>query len=452
MNVLIGYGANAHLGLLHGMNKLVPALRGGGEIERLESVKDSVFWFNILLGAIAAIATFVASYNIPVLYAAALRIVSAIIFVQMLFNYLFCLLRSESKFVLVSNGMAVSAGLSTVLVLMFAYIYPDRLYGALWGLLAANILAVIYWLIASGYKFAHRVRMADIGSSFRLGFPLIVLGLIDMCLFSVDRWVIASQLEVESLGYYAIAVMAVNIFGLAAVSVSNVLFPRMVEKFAENKHTIGTENLLLKPLSAIAAAMIMLIFVASITLPLFIKVLLPKYIPSLPLLDVMMPAAFFLSLAAIAGTYTIAINKQTALIGVQIFALISTFALDWFFIKHGYGIVGIAYGTFLGYMIHGLGYTCFSIYFATRKGSESAIILFRLIVPFAIMLMVFFLANKAGVLFSIESWSLRLAMIKFGFSVVLFFPVFWMVHGKGDLFQLVQTESAHFLKRGKQSR
>ena len=48
MFVVLNYSANAHLGLLHGMNKEIPQLRGKGKIEEILSIKDSVFWFIII--------------------------------------------------------------------------------------------------------------------------------------------------------------------------------------------------------------------------------------------------------------------------------------------------------------------------------------------------------------------------------------------------------------------
>lgn len=47
MNVVVGYGGNAHMGILHGMNKLIPMLRGQGALAEVEQIKDSAFWISI---------------------------------------------------------------------------------------------------------------------------------------------------------------------------------------------------------------------------------------------------------------------------------------------------------------------------------------------------------------------------------------------------------------------
>lgn len=440
MNVLVGYGANAHLGLLHGMNKLIPALLAVKDSGRREAVKDSVFWFNSLLGAAASLVALAASYKVSAVYSGALRIAALIIFAQMFFTYFFCLSRAESRFSLVSSGMAANAGLSTFFVLLFAYLHPDPLRGALWGLFASNILTVAYWLYSSGYKFKYQVDMREVRASFHLGIPIIVLGFIDMFFLSIDRWVIAAKLGPEALGYYAIAIMAVNILGLASVSVSNVLFPHMVERHAENKSAAGNENLLLVPLAGTAAAMTLLVFAALIALPPFIGLVLPKYLPSMPLFDILLPAAFFLSLNAIAGTYIIAINKQSALIKIQLVAAAAAFLLDLLFLSRGYGAKGVAYGTLAGYIISGLGYAGFAVYYITRARSAAGIFMLQAVVPLLLMRLAFSLADNYllawfGVTGVFGTACVRAAAVGLPLCSVL-----WLMHRKGRLAGVVAAE------------
>ena len=65
LHVIFGYGANAHLGILSGMNKLVPRYLAQGEDERAERTEESVFWCNLVLGAILAVTVYIASYAAP---------------------------------------------------------------------------------------------------------------------------------------------------------------------------------------------------------------------------------------------------------------------------------------------------------------------------------------------------------------------------------------------------
>lgn len=385
MNVVVGYGANAHLGLLHGMNKIIPPLKSANDTQRFHVVRDSVWWTTGFLGAIAGFIVFLSSYFVSINYSRELRIVSLIIFVQMFFTYLFCLLRAESRFAIVSVGLALFSALSTVFAIIFAYLHPNPLLGALWGLLLANVITVIYWITSASYRFSFSVSFKELREAFYLGVPLIFLGIVDMCFLSVDRWVIATKFSTQELGYYAIAIMVVNIMGLAATSLSNVLFPIMVEKFAQRKDLVGNENILLIPLNAVAAISPPVVFLIMTFLPIFIELLIPKYVPAIPLVLIMLPSAFFLSMAVIAGTYVISINRQLNLIVVQIIAAGISVLLDNLFISYGYGIRGVAYGTFIAYLFSGISYVGIAVYYATNSAREAIQTISRFILPIAVM-------------------------------------------------------------------
>lgn len=446
MNVIVGYGANAHLGLLHGMNKLIPALRADRDANRLHAIKDSVFWFNLLLGGAAACLAFSASYWVSDTYSTALRIVSSIVFVQMIFTYLFCLLRAESRFRLVSAGMALFAGLSAALVIIFGYLHPEPLYGALWGLFGANVLSIAFWVIAADYKFRFRIEMPEIRESFYLGIPLIVLGIIDMCFLSVDRWIIAAKFGPKDLGYYAIAIMLVNILGLAANSLSNVLFPHMVEKYAATQSASGMDKVLLLPLNAVAAAMPLVILGAIIILPLFITTLLPKYIPSIPLLDIMLPAAFFSSISAIAGTYLISINRQGSLIKIQLVSMAVAASLDFAFVALGFGAKGVAYGTFIGYFVSGLGYTGIAVYCSTLTLSRTLSVITEIMLPFVVMVVGLLLIGTLLPVWYSKAGVMQIAGLKAILVGLPLLGVIWRIHRRSELVGSIASEFA--LSRG----
>lgn len=440
MNVIVGYGANAHLGLLHGMNKMVPALKIGNDASRFQSVKDSVWWINGLLGAIAGLITFVSSYFVSSNYARELRIVSLIVFSQMIFTYLFCLLRAESRFTNVSAGIALFSALSTVLAIALAYLHPDPLLGALWGLFLANVLTAVYWAVSAGYRFQYVVSLQEVRGAFYLGLPLILLGVVDMCFLSVDRWVIAAKFGPKELGYYAIAIMVVNIMGLAATSLSNVLFPLMVEKFALKQGTAGTENVLLLPLNAVAAIMPLVILPVVVFLPIFIEILMPKYMPSIPLFSIMLPAAFFLSTASIAGTYVISINRQIILTIAQLLAIGVALLADYLFISLGYGVKGVSYGMFIGYLFSGMSYVGAAIYFATGALKRTLNVMLQIILPFMVMLFGIFFMDAYAVRWIVGWGGAKFALSKLLLVGLPLLSVLVLMHRRGRMWELVREE------------
>lgn len=440
MNVIIGYGANSHLGILHGLNKKVPALRGLGQIREIDELKDSVFWVNLLLGIMAGSAIFIGSFLFSNVYAASLRIIALVIVLQMVFVYFFCLLRADCRFEVVSKGIAALSMFSTVLVLLLAYLFSDRLLGALWGVTGAYLFVIGYWFYKGGYRFTARLKWSQISDAFVTGIPLIVLGLIDMLLLSLDRWVIAWKLPATALGFYALGIMTSNLLGIVPTSVSNVLYPRMLESFAATQSHCAVGVLMLNPLRVVAVLMVFLISATTIFLPVIIRLLLPTYLPAVSLIEILVPSAFFLAIAPIAGNYVVAVDRQRALIMVQVVAMGICLVLDGILLHAGYGVRGIAYGTLTCYAVYGLGYAGIGVYLARERWGETLLFLIQLVTLFGVMLIALNLTN----LFLTEDshWGTQVffAIIRLFVVSVMLLPFVWLVNRKSGMLSTIWME------------
>jgi O-antigen/teichoic acid export membrane protein len=424
------------------MNKKIPVLRTLGRSRELDELKDSVFWINLVLGLVAGASLFMMSFLVQPIYASALRIVALIVVLQMVFVFYFSLLRADSRFDLVSKGIAGLSIFSSILVLLVAYLSPDRLLGALCGLAAAYPFVILYWFFKGGYTFTSCLKGSRVKDAFGIGFPLILLGLIDMMLMSLDRWIIAWKLPETALGFYALGIMACNLLGLVPTSAANVLYPRMLERFAATQDYRAVRGLLLNPVRAVAAVMIFLISAMAIAVPVVIRMLLPKYVPAIPLIDILLPGAYFLAIAPIAGSYVVSVNLQRGLIKVQLVAIGVCLVLDGILLYAGYGVRGIAYGTLCCYAIYGYGYLGIAVYLAQGSWRETLRFLVQLFTLFVVMAV----ALKGTALFSSDAsrWTdqafsagLRLFVVS---GVLL--PFVWLVNRKSGMLSTLRTEFA----------
>lgn len=441
MGVVLNYGGNAHLGILHGMNKAIPLLRGQGKLEDVEATKDSVFWLNLLLGTLAGGIVGAASFIAPASYASGLRIVTVGVFLQMIFFYLFSLLRADNRFGLVSQGVGVFSILSTVLIVFLAFRLADPLLGALIGLVGAYALVVVYWFGKGQYRFTFRLSRGSIREALRMGVPLVILGALDTVFLSIDRWVIAVNLGETTLGYYALGAMASNLIGLVPGAVATVLYPRTLERFGETSDPGAVRGLLTGPLRATAALMLVLVGAATLGLPLLIQLFLPKYLPSVPILEILIPAAFLYSLANITGTWMVAINKQHLLMAVLITASLFSLIVDYILLWAGYGVMGVALGTMAGYAFYGLGYIVLAVYLAFGQKAQTARFLARLLIPFVVMVLAivvagFLIEEGQNLLGYVLAAAKRLALVM---SVLL--PALWLVNRDGELVRAVRIWS-----------
>lgn len=438
MNVVTGYGGNSHLGILHGMNKLIPMLRGEGALAEVERVKDSAFWTNVLLNTFCITLIWIGSYVFPSIYSTALRITAVIIFLMSMFGYYYSLLRADNRFKLVSAGVGAISILATIFVLGLSWLSEDRLIGALWGSAVSYGLLVLFWAYASRYRFSLNISCSAVYRSFVMGAPLIIIGVFDSLFLSIDRWVIASYMEATMLGYYALGIMASNIIGLVPGSFSGVLYPKMLERFGATKNPYALKGLFAAPARLMAGFMCFVIGAVVIILPVLIKYTVPKYLPSLPLLGILIPGAFFYASAGIPGCFVLAIDRQRLIIAIQLAAMLVALAIDFVVVKMGLGIIWIAWSTAFAYAVYGCGYMAVAAYFAFEKRIEMIYFLADVYWVFAAMVIglivaMHFIPDGANLQMSILFTALRL-----GCFILIISPVLWWSNRHSGLLGIVR--------------
>lgn len=441
MGVIIGYGANAQLGILDGMNKLIPLLRGQEKLQEIENVKNSVFWFNFFLGALAAVGLVISAFFVPADYFFYLCLVAVIVFLQLIFFYQFSLLRANSLFGILSRGIVIFSICSVLFILSLAFLFRERVLGALFGLAVANIVVIGYWFLRMEYRFPLQINFSFVRKSFAIGIPLIIVGMLNVAFISIDRWMIAANLGITVLGYYALGIMVNNMISLIPGSVASTLYPKMLERFAVRKNSTDSANMLLGTLRLGGIVMLIVICAVNFSLPLLIKFFLPKYLPSVLAIKILVLGSFFYSLSTIAGIYLISIDRQRLLIAIQT-TLIAVLILSYSIVlKLNYGIAAIAVVTAIGYSIFGFSYICSGVYLV--KGKEYREI-FRfmagLVVPFVLMAILIVAAGSFIVTGTSSGLCLQSSVLSFLLIMAIVLPVAWFLNRDSDLENLIRIE------------
>lgn len=449
MNVVLGYGTHAHVGLLHGMNRAIPALRGQGRSAEVESMKDSVFWVVFGLASAGGAGLWIASVMAPPAYVIPLRLTAVAVFWQMLFIYWYSLLRADSRFKLVSAGVVGLSILTTVFVVGLAIAFPDHLLGGLSGVAAAYAATVVFWFVRGRYRFGLTVRRSSLVEAFKLGMPLVLLGLFDSAFLSVDRWLIAAHVGEAQLGHYALGIMVGGLLGLVPGSVSSVLYPRMLERVAVDDDPMAARSLLLAPTRALAAIMIIVTGASAIGVPLVIRLFLPKYLLSIPIVEVLSLAAFFQGISFVPGSFMVSVNKQHWLFAAQAVGIVFVFSADTVLLRFGYGIRGVAVGTLLGYAVYGIGYTLFAVRWAVHTLSEALRFVVRIVAPFiavvaSVVATHYFVPPGLTPAAEIEA-----AAAKLGIVLVMSIGALWMANRDGEVMAIVRGELMTRFRRGR---
>jgi O-antigen/teichoic acid export membrane protein len=435
MSIILGYGTNAHLGILHSMNKTIPFLRGQSRIEQLETVKNSVFWVNLALGGIVAIALACWAFLANPEYKVALVITAATIFLLTIFTYQFSILRADNRFMLTSKGVSALGVLSTLLVVVLGFGFRDPLIGALTGLMIAYASIVFYWFWKGKYHFAFRVHVRTIWDLFLAGLPLITICIGETILLSVDRWFVATKLGGTMLGHYAICIMASSMIALVPSSLASVLYTKMLERQGAIGNPVALCGLFAGPMRAMAALMSVLIGSSVLLLPFLVR------------LRILLVAAFFYSISFISGNLLLSINKQKLLLIMQVILIPLAIILDTIVIHKGWGIVGIAGSTAVIYVCFGCTYLFFAAYYVIEKRKHLVRFIIDIFSVFTVMLMglaISLLVIPEGATFTIALFFLALRFVLFGFVV---FPVLWLLNRNGEIVGILRESANNLLAK-----
>jgi len=86
-----------------------------------------------------------------------------------------------------------------------------------------------------------------------------------------------------------------------------------------------------------------------------VTLLLPKYLPGVPALNILLFGTLGLSLASIPSFYIMAIQKQVKLLPLALGAIVLEIALIGLFLHFGWKLQGVAAAVSIGYVVYGVG-------------------------------------------------------------------------------------------------
>lgn len=384
-NVIVGYGANSHAGLLHGMNKLIPRLTTDSELMERDRIKDSVLWVTAVLAVLFSIVA--GSYaNLHLHYSLVASIIlGAVITGQSVYIYYLCLLRSDCNFLLFSSASAIYSMLLTALVLISVFLFDDKVMGAIYGLLTTQ-LAICFLLVKSArYRFRLAIKWQAIVNSFRTGLPIILIGILDMMLLTFDRWIIAWKFSEHDLGIYAFATIFSVVIGSIPVAVGQVIYPILLKRSAESNSS-DSENIAMGAVPVVVLCVALIGLMLYLFIPYVIYYYFEKYSETIKIAQVLIPASFFLSLTHLAGTYLIAVDQQNKLPPLQLLAFATGVCFSLFLLSIDFALASVAYGVSITYIFYGVGY----LFLAKRHSRSSrflaCVFCFKIAFPYSLVI------------------------------------------------------------------
>lgn len=378
-NVILSYGANSHLGVLHGMNRLYPIATARGQTEQATKIQSNAFVLNMLFSALVSLGLLVSYAFVPENMRWTLCILAFVNLAQGIFSYYTCILRSTKAFGAVGLALVVFSIVST-LTLCITWYLPNRLHFALAGLGLAYILAAAFQMKKAPKFVSWRVDRPTVASLFRVGLPMAGTVMIDTLFLSVDRWVLLSKVSTAELGYYALPVMCASFLASIPTTLSNILFPRFLERFAKGESISSTAGLFDMSYLLVSYVHLFVVFSCTALLPIIIRLFLPKYLAASPFFEWLLPASYLYSLAALPSSFLIAINKFKYLAMVSTLLLAINLLLALQLVQHG--TQGVIWSTSISYGLFGLTYLLIAQYYSSFSKIAATTLVLRIGIPF----------------------------------------------------------------------
>lgn len=355
--LIFDYARYSHMGIIDALDREMPYFYGKKDYEKVERLKDTGFTICLIVSLLISIGIFIATWFIKLngnnILVGGVRIVSLMIVLRFITSLYIVLNRSRNRFSVISKYTIFVAVLDIVFKIFLTIKFG--LYGLLWASLLTLGIGLLYFYKASGekLKFIFNFPFKEVVCLLKIGFPLLVMGIVFMTLTNIDRIMIIRLLDRENLGFYTIALMVNGYIAQLPSLVYGVFFPRFYQAYGEKQDIFEIKKLFMKPTLIFAYLFPILIGLVIIILPLLIHYVLPAYIPGLIPTYFLLFESLFIALASMPIYLLVALNKQIYIVLIGTMCIFLGVGLNYLFVKKfDLGLSGIAIGTSLVYFIY----------------------------------------------------------------------------------------------------
>lgn len=346
------YGTIIQFGVLNGMNREVPYFFGAKEPERVQIIRHTTYTVVVGTALVAFIALMVAGILIPdsKIGFPLLLLSGGLLFAQQIYLYFQIYLKSAKHFILISAQQLLFVPILVLIAL------PTTILWGLSGYIAALTFSMILTSIWIAKRIEHRnqfnVDWQEARHLAKIGFPIMVTGLLYGLLTSVDRWVIVTFLGTTQLGYYTLAIITLRMITMFPLVISQQIYPRLAEAYGASRDITKLKSLLVQQLALSVVIMAPLVIGIYFFFPPLITRFLSEYAPGIDSMRVTLLGVVFLPLSSALGNLLIIIGKQNYPMFAQAAAIVANVVAGTFFANIGWGIRGVAVGSAFSYFVY----------------------------------------------------------------------------------------------------
>lgn len=323
INLVVGYVPFLQLGVINGLNRDLPYHLGRGDRPHATKLAAAAQAWALLTGGVAGLAMVLVSIwqasqgawqlafgwltvSLPVFMA---------IFGQM---YLQALFRTRSEFERLGKYNLIQALVAFALV---ALVWPMKFYGlCLRGMLiaASSLLLLWYW---RPLKVEFRWDGRALKELVRTGVPVFAVGQFYSWWGVLDSTLVLKFAGTTGLGLYALSGLAGKTVGMVSNALGQVVYPRMSEEYGKGSGVGMLVRMAWFPVVFSVLVTGILGALGWTALPLFVRIVLPKYLGGVEAARWTLVSALVVSLMPINNVFNVVKRQDLygAAMGIGIF-------------------------------------------------------------------------------------------------------------------------------------
>lgn len=349
--LLLAYSSIFHLGITSGMNREIPLLSGRGDHHKIDEIKGVTFGTVLLVCLATSILIFASSFLLTGFVSTSVMRVMALLFTTyVVYNFIEVYLRSSALFIELSKQRFIFSIAFLIIVTPAVSIF--KLEGYICSQALVILLTVAFILKRQPLRTKPRLDFTEVRRLVKIGFPIMIGFIIFTFMSTADRWIIATFLNIEQLGYYSLSIITIQGVMMIPVVITQQIFPRMAKTWGQTSdskdlikwvRTHSTINLgLLIPMTLLIYFM----------MPIFVEFYMPEFGPGITAMKISLAVPVFFGLATVFVNMLTIVDRQFQLMLIRVAVLAINIVLNIVFVKNGYGINGVALGTTVSFALY----------------------------------------------------------------------------------------------------
>lgn len=369
LNLLLTYRSVTYFGVVNGMMLNIPILLGKQKQGEAQVYQNVAFFVVILSVVLTSIVLLALAYLNLSNYAAYFFPLILLFFANQYYYFIDALFLSYANFKSISKMQILCAFLFPCISVPLVYLY--ELSGFIIGTSLSYLGAVliVYWKLGISVKLQFDVPVFK--KLVKIGFPIMLVGIIYTFFITVDRWMIEIMLGTEYLGIFSMAILAFGVLTILPATMARQFYSRMAFDWGRTNSKEVLKDWCRKQAKYIFYIILVTVVALLAVFPLIIRYWLPQYQDSIVPIVIISIGVLSLPISAGWGDIINILGRQKLYVIVSAVFILVNIILSYFFISIGLGISGVALATTVAFILFNI--TIRGVAQQILKGAEGSI-------------------------------------------------------------------------------